>query len=209
MDLAKNVFEIAVSHHPGQVSTYRRVSRAKLVEDADSELPDALRPVLYELCVEIRQLEKRIRELERQLEAFAEHEPLVYRLRTIPGIGLLTATALLAFVGDIVRFRSCRHFASYLGLTPRERSSGNTRRLGRISKRGDVYLRMLLTHGARAVLWAAKGQDHPGRLRAWALKLERQRGHNKAAIALANKLARIVWAVWKREQDYPPMSQAA
>jgi hypothetical protein len=82
------------------------------------------------------------------------------------------------------------------GLTPRERSSGLRRRLGAISKRGDVYIRMLLTHGGRAVLWNAKSRNDPDRLRAWALNLERTRGHNRAAIALANKLARIVWAVW-------------
>ena len=86
--------------------------------------------------------------------------PVVARLRSIPGIGLMTATALVAFIGDIVRFPSGREFASYLGLTPREYSSGLRQRLGRISKRGDSYLRMLLVHGARSVLChAKKGQD--------------------------------------------------
>src|SRR3989441_2725139 len=126
----------------------------------------------------------------------------LHRLRSIPGVGLITATALVAFVGDVQRFPSGRHFASYLGLTPRERSSGLVRRLGSISKRGDVYLRMLLIHGARAVLWAAKKRPTPDRLRAWALHLQTLRGHNKAAIALANKLARIVWAVWKHDVDF-------
>jgi transposase len=121
----------------------------------------------------------------------------------------LTATALVAFVGDVHRFRSCRHFASYLGLTPRERSSGTTRRLGRISKQGDVYLRTLLTHGARAVLWAASKLSQPDRLRSWALELQQRRGHNKATIALANKLARIVWAVWKRGTHYQSLPKAA
>jgi transposase len=130
-------------------------------------------------------------------------------LLTIPGIGVLTATALVAFVGDVQRFRSCRHFASYLGLTPRERSSGNTRRLGRISKQGDVYLRTLLTHGARAVLWAAAKHSQPDRLRSWALDLQARRGHNKATIALANKLARIVWAVWRRGNEFQSLPKAA
>ena len=125
------------------------------------------------------------------------------RLRTISGVGLLTATALVAFVGDVQRFPSGRHFASYLGLTPRETSSGLRRRLGAISKRGDPYLRMLLIHGARSVLCHAKrpkGKRDP--LRAWALERERARGHNKAAVALANRLARIVWAVWRNERAY-------
>jgi transposase len=118
----------------------------------------------------------------------------------IPGVGLLTATALVATVGDVQRFPSAQHFASYLGLTPREHSSGSRRRLGTISKRGDIYLRMLLIHGAGAVLWHAKRPSvRPlDQLRTWALQLERLRGHNKAAVALANKLARIAWAVWKR-----------
>ena len=90
------------------------------------------------------------------------------RLLSVPGIGLLTATALVAFVGDVQRFSSGRRFASYLGLTPREHSSGSRRRLGRISKRGDVYLRMLLVHGSRAALNAATRHKNPDRLRAWA-----------------------------------------
>jgi len=144
--------------------------------------------------------------------ALALATPLVARLRTIPGIGLLTATALVGFVSDAHRFPSGRHFASYLGLTPREHSSGLRRRLGAISKRGDPYLRMLLIHGARAVLCHAKKAAGPRRLQHWALQLERLRGHNKAAVALANKLARIAWAVWTtgtpfRDSTAPPPRQ--
>jgi transposase len=179
-----------------------------LLADADSGVPEALRPALAAACIEIRDIEDRIRTVEAQLEALADQTPAVARLRSIPGIGLITATALVAFVGDVQRFPSGRHFASYLGLTPRERSSGLVRRLGAISKRGDVYLRMLLIHGARAVLWAAKKRRTPDRLRAWALHLQETRGHNKAAVALANKLARIVWAVWKHDVDFREMPAA-
>lgn len=114
----------------------------------------------------------------------------------------MTATALVGFVGDVQRFPSGRSFASYLGLTPREHSSGFRRRLGSVSKRGNSYLRELLIHGARAVLLAAKRRRHQDHLRVWALNVELLRGHNKAAVALANKLARIAWAVWKRDVDY-------
>jgi transposase len=176
--------------------------------DPDSGLPDVLRPALAAACTAVRELEARIQLVERQLEALADQTPAVARLRSIPGLGLITATALVAFIGDVQRFPSGRHFASYLGLTPRERSSGLIRRLGAISKRGDVYLRMLLIHGARAVLWAAKRRRSAGHLRAWALQLERLRGHNKAAIALANKLARIVWAVWKHNVDFREVTAA-
>jgi transposase len=174
-----------------------------LVSDAESTLPEALRPVLAETAREIGELETRIRKVEHQLEGFASQSALVARLRTIPGVGLLTATALVAFVGDVQRFPSGRHLASYLGLTPRESSSGLQRRLGRISKRGDPYLRMLLIHGARSILChAKKAKGQPDRLRAWGLERERARGHNKAAVALANKLARIAWAVWRNERAY-------
>jgi transposase len=139
-----------------------------ILEDADAQFPDVLRPVLAEAAREIRELEARVRELERSLETLAEASPASERLRTIPGVGLLTATALVAFVGDVRRFRSGRRFASYLGLTPRESSSGLRRRLGAISKRGDPYLRTLLIHGARSVLCHAKRRpQRRGRLEAW------------------------------------------
>jgi len=172
------------------------------LEDADSGLPDAVRPTLHEARTEILELEKRMRSVEAQLEALAREIPVVAQLRSIPGVGLFSATALVSVVGDIQRFPSGRHFASYLGLTPRESSSGLTRRLGAISKRGDTYLRMLLIHGARTVLWHAKKSPTHDRLRLWALDREKGRGHNKAAVALANKLARIAWAVWQRGAVY-------
>jgi transposase len=170
--------------------------------DPESSIPPAIRTTLSEVCDEIGQLEGRIRTLETELEALGRQIDTITRLRTIPGIGLITATALVAFIGDVSRFPSGRHFASYLGLTPRERSSGSIRRLGRISKRGDCYLRMLLTHGARALLCHAKQSGPPDSLRRWAVTLEKKRGHNIATIALANRLARIVWATWLRGEDY-------
>lgn len=180
-----------------------------LLANPDSALTEPVRAALGTLSAELRELEARIRSVERQLETLAEQTPAVQRLRSVPGIGLLTATALVAFVGDIQRFPSGRHFASYLGLTPRESSTGLRRRLGAISKRGDTYLRMLLSHGARAVLCHAKHESDPGHLKRWALRLETLRGHNKATLALANKLARIAWAVWKygtpfEDRNEPP-----
>jgi transposase len=172
-----------------------------LLADPDVALPDAVRPVLFAAVEEIRQLEVRRDEAEVQLTTLATQLPVVGRLQTIPGIGLITSTALVAAVGDVERFPTCRHFASYLGLAPREWSSGATRRLGGISKRGDTYLRSLLIHGARAVLWAARRRA-PDRLRTWALEMKRRHGQNKAAVALANKLARIVWSVWRHEVDF-------
>jgi transposase len=179
-----------------------------LVEDADSELPDAMRQPFAVACQEIRDIEARIKTVERELEALATQIPSVVDLLTIPGIGLLTATALVAFIGDARRFPSGRHLASYLGLTPREFSSGLKRYLGRISKRGDSYLRTLLIHGARSILHHAKAHQQD-RFRTWAHELSKTHVHNKAAVAVANKLARIVWAVWTRQQPYQEIRPAA
>lgn len=188
----------------------RFVSRAlELAGDADSPLAESLRFAAFELVTEIRELERRIAEIERRLEALGRQSPLVQRLRSVPGIGLLTSTAIAGFVGDLRRFPSGRHFASYLGLTPRERSSGGTRRLGAITKRGDVYLRMLLIHGARAVLAAAAQQREPDSVRSWALEAARRLGHNKATVALANKLARFAWATATQERNFETQSKAA
>jgi transposase len=170
----------------------------------DTALPAARRPALQSALEEIGDLERRLRAVERQIAALATVTPAVAALRTIPGVGLLTATALVAFVGNATRFPTARHFASYLGLTPRERSSGLRRHLGAISKRGDPSLRMLLIHGARSVLCHATRAPHPGRLQQWALTLARAHGHNPAAVALANKLARTAWAVWRTGTEFRP-----
>jgi transposase len=173
-----------------------------LLNDRKSTIPKPLRHSLAELCDEIGQLEDRVKELEKALRAEARTLPMARKLMTVPGVGLLTGTALVAFVGDVQRFPSGRHFSSFLGITPRERSSGGVRRLGKISKQGDAYIRTLLIHGARAVLLSSKKMGNPDSLRSWALRVEQRRGHNKATTALANKLARIVWAVWRSETSY-------
>ena len=179
-----------------------------LLEDG-SEVPAALLPLLAEARNEIEALEHKIKAAERQLRAIASEDDTVRRLMTIPGIGLLTATALVAFVGDLSRFPSGRHLASYLGLTPRERSSGGYRRLGGISKRGNRYLRTLLIHGGRSALLAGKRTETPDQLRSWALALEARSSHNQAAVGLANKLARIAWAVATRSTVYEAGKSAA
>lgn len=173
-----------------------------LIEDADSAIPDALRPMISAACDQIESLTGQIKDADRQLATLAKRIPQVMLILSIPGIGVIVATAFFAVVGDIHRFPSGRHLASYLGLTPRERSSGSRRRLGGISKRGDAYLRMLLVHGARSVLCHAKRAKSHDRLRTWALSLLGRTKHNKAAVALANKLVRIVWAVLKHNRAY-------
>ena len=147
-------------------------------------------------------LEANMRAVDRQLTSLVRQPPDVTLLQTVAGVGVLTATALVALVGDIRRFRSGRHFASFLGLTPKEDSSAGRRRLGAISKQGDVYVRMLLTHGARSFVWHAKTAAPPTSLQRWAVQTEQRRGHNVATVAVANNLARIVWAVWVQQRPF-------
>jgi len=186
-----------------------RVARTQIAShlvQPPQQLPAALRPLLAQMLSDVDQLEQRTQQVEREIAALTRADEVVQQLRQIPGIGLLTSTALHATVGDIQRFPSGRRFASWLGLTPREYSSGERRRLGRISKQGDSYLRTLLVHGARSALLAANRQQRSGRpldrLRQWALQCERLRGHNVATVALANRLARIVWATWKHQRPF-------
>jgi transposase len=175
--------------------------RALLMASTDT-VPVAVRGTLANACAELDVLETNMRDVERQLTALARQLPDVTLLQTVPGVGVLTATALIALIGDIRRFRSGRHFSSFLGLTPTEDSSAGRRRLGAISKQGDVYVRMLLTHGARSFVWHAKTAAHPTSLQEWAVQTERRRGHNVATIGVANKLARIVWAVWVQQRPF-------
>lgn len=180
----------------------------KRIPEALESVPPMLRAALNEILDEIHALEGRVKQIELQLAAIARDNAVIQRVMQVSGIGLLTGTALVASAGDAKNFRSGRHLASWLGLTPREHSSGSTRHLGRMSKRGDVYLRMLLTHGARAVLLRAGQLQRSGRelsyLQRWALQVKDRVGQNKATCALANKLARIAWATWRYERDFDP-----
>ncbi|MFO1194273.1 MAG: IS110 family transposase [Rhodoferax sp.] len=179
----------------------------RVLADPHTAVPELIRGTASLLMEEIRLLEARIAQLERELTHMARLSPACKTLLSVPGIGLLTATAMVAATsGDVSHFKDARHFASWFGLTPKEYSSGSTRHLGRISKRGDRYLRMLLTHGARSVLRAAKVASGAGRevcgVRRWALDVQGRSNHNKAACALANKLARICYATLRDKEPF-------
>jgi transposase len=188
-----------------------------ILQERPEEVPAQVRSLLWQMHQEVRDLEERICSVESELKAVAEENPVIKALLEIPGVGLLTATGLYASVGNIHTFKSGRHLASWLGITPKERSSGHRRRLGRISKQGDAYLRTLLIHGARSALCAAINLQAKGRplsqLQRWAVQRTEKAHLNKAAVAVANKLARIIWAVWKHERDFDgnhlPQAQAA
>jgi transposase len=178
----------------------------RLLADKQDRLPRRVRRTVLSLWDEFRDLEQRIDDMEDELAGVAEQEPVIQALLQIPGFGILTATAVYATVADIHAFRNGRQLACWFGLTPREFSSGSRRRLGRISKQGDPYVRMLLIHGARSALSAARRAANAEKpltqLQAWALKRSEAAHNNKAAVALANKLARITWAVWYHERDF-------
>ncbi len=180
---------------------------SRVLADPNTAVPELIRGSARLLVEEIRLLEARIAQVERELAAAARLSPACTTLLSIPGIGLLTATALVAATsGDVSHFQDARHFASWFGLKPREFSSGNSRYLGRISKKGDRYLRMLLTHGARSVLRAAKVAEGAGKevcgVRRWALEVQSRTNHNKAACALANKMARICYATLRDKSAF-------
>ena len=147
----------------GVAAAKRQISAA--LADSESEVPAGVRPALAQMLEEITALEQKIDNIERELTALTRSDERVQQMRAIPGIGLLTSTAIRATVGDIQRFPSGRHFASWLGLTAREHSSAEHRRLGGISKRGDIYVRTLLVHGARSALLAAHRAQRSGRAR--------------------------------------------
>ena len=173
---------------------------------SEEDIPVPLAHLYNELLEEIGNLDAKIKQAEASLKALTQNDQRVHLLQQVPGIGIMTSTALVASVGNPHRFSNGRKLASWMGLTPSERSSGTRRHLGRISKRGDSYLRMLIIHGSRAVLNRAKICKRNGEpltpLQKWATQLEQRVGHNKATCALANKLARICCAVWTAESSF-------
>jgi transposase len=170
-----------------------------LVEDAgDDGLPVKIRQQLRHLVELVRDLQRRLAEIDRELGELAREHVAARRLATIPGVGPITATALVVAIGDIGRFRSGRHLAAYLGLVPQQHASGGKERLGTISKRGDTDVRTLLAHGARAVVRLRRLQPNQG----WIGRLRQRRPVNGAVMAQANKTARIVWALLRKGEDY-------
>ena len=197
-------FGIAIPTGAGKV---RAVALAAL-EDGENDIPMPLRHALAQVLDDIAASQQAMDAIETQLAELSRRDLRCQRLMAASGVGLITATALSAGIGDFARFPSGRHFASALGLTPREHSSGGTRKLGRITKQGDVYLRTLLIHGARSALLGAhlarkRGQPLD-RIQQWALDLAERKGHNKAAVALANKTARRLWAAEHHGAGFDP-----
>jgi transposase len=180
--------------------SYIRKSIPLILEDADNELTAMFRELLTELYDEMVHLDRRIKTLETKLESLCTQNEDCQRLLSIPGVGLLSATAMVAAIGDISAFKNGRELAAWLGLVPRQHSTGGKPTLLGISKRGDTYLRTLLIHGGRTVVRVAN--KHQDKRSAWVMQLEERRGKNISAVAVANKNARVAWALLSNKSTY-------
>ncbi|MEP6020934.1 MAG: IS110 family transposase [Paracoccaceae bacterium] len=179
------------------------VKFAKAVLDGDRpSIPEVAVEVLANLCNQMVALHLRILWYDKRILLEGRRDPKVMLLRTIPGVGPVTASAIVATAGDGHQFRNGREFAAWLGLTPINRSSGGKERLGRISKMGDRYLRRLLVTGMTARLNQMK--VNPDRVGPWAMSLRERKPPRVATVAMANKTARIIWAVLTRNERYRP-----
>lgn len=166
----------------------------------EATLPAVVKRMLGTLAAHLQDLEARIETIDGEIHAAHRANEASQRLATIPGVGVITASALVASIGDASQFKSARHLAAWLGLVPRQSSTGGKTKLGPISKRGDPYLRKLLIHGARTVLrWRRIGVNATS---GWLVELIKRKSPNVAATALANKNARIVWALLTYKQGY-------
>ncbi len=196
-------FGIVVAQGASKVSVL-----IEMIEDPeDDRLPALAREALGSLVGQLRMVQAQILGLEKKLLAWHRASEASRRLETIPGVGVITATALVATIGDASQFRSGRQLAAWLGLVPKQHSSGGKERLGRISKRGDGYLRKLLVHGARTVLlWSRRKKE--GRS-AWLKALLARRPTNVVLVAMANKTARVVWAMLSRGEPFRTEARAA
>jgi transposase len=171
----------------------------ELIEDAERDLPGSFRVLVQRLLDHLKELGRHVDEIETQIQAWHRASDLSSRLAQVPGIGPITASALVASIGDAKNFDDGRQLAAWLGLVPRQHSSGGKSNLLGMSKRGDSYLRTLLIHGARSVIYRA-GQKADAC--SWINAVVQRRNKNVAAVALANKNARIVWALLAHDRRY-------
>jgi transposase len=171
-----------------------------ILEDGENNLPGVFRQLLQRLGEHLKELDRQVDELNEQIQLWHKENELSRKLAAIPGIGPITASALVASIGDAKDFESGRQLAAWLGLVPRQHSTGGKQTLLGISKRGDCYLRTLLIHGARAVIRVSERKVEQAD--SWLTRIVDRRNKNIATVALANKNARIVWALLAHNREY-------
>ena len=173
----------------------------EILEDGENGLPGTMRNLLERLTENLKEMDRQAKELEVQIQVWHRENEASRKLAEIPGLGPITASAIVATVGDAREFKNGRQLAAWMGLVPRQHSSGGKQNLLGISKRGDTYLRTLMIHGARAVIRFAENKAEP---ESWLRKLMARRNKNVSAVALANKNARIVWALLANDRTFRP-----
>ncbi len=173
----------------------------EILEDGENGLPGTMRNLIERLTENLKEMDRQAKELEAQIQVWHRENEASRKLAEIPGLGPITASAIVATVGDAREFKNGRQLAAWMGLVPRQHSSGGKQTLLGISKRGDTYLRTLMIHGARAVIRFAENKAEP---ESWLRKLMARRNKNVAAVALANKNARVVWALLPNDRTFRP-----
>lgn len=173
----------------------------EILEDGENGLPGTMRNLIERLTENLKEMDRQAKELEAQIQQWHREHEASRKLAEIPGLGPITASAIVATVGDAREFKNGRQLAAWMGLVPKQNSSGGKQTLLGISKRGDTYLRTLMIHGARAVIRVAESKAEP---ESWMRKLMGRRNNNVAAVALANKNARIVWALLAHDRMFRP-----
>ena len=190
--------EFGITIPQGRYSLQDKIQ--SILEDADNKLPTIARQMINDLWQRIKQANEQILSYDRALAQQVREDTVAQRLMTIPGVGEQIATAMSANVPDPRLFRSSRQFCAWLGLVPRQYTTGGKIRLGRITKRGDKYMRMCLIHGARAVM--ANLGDKRDKVSCWIRELIERRGYLRAAVALAARNARLIWTLMIKQEDY-------
>ena len=182
-------------------ASFQRALKTRLQEET---LPPNLRRLLTQIDAQLQQLELLLAECDREIAQSAQGDEAATRLRAVAGVGIITADAVCASIGNAHDFRNGRQFAAWIGLTPRQYSSGGKTQLGRITRRGDAYLRSLLVQGARSTLQAAlkKAPDKLNRMQQWIIRLYGRVGYHKTLVAIANKNARQLWALLAKGETY-------
>jgi transposase len=183
-----------------------KLAMPEILENAEANLTPRMRNLVADLWTEWKSLDQKIKASDLEVEQIATSDAACHRLRSIPGIGPLIATAIVAAIGNGAAFRKGREFAAFVGLVPRQYSTGGKARLMGISKRGNSYLRKLLIHGARAAVVRMKRERAP--FGSWLNGLEQRAPRNVVVTATANKLARIAWAVLSSGDPYRPLTIA-
>ncbi len=173
----------------------------EILEDGENGLPGIMRNLIDRLTENLREMDRQAKELEAQIHLWHRENEASRKLADIPGLGPITASAIVATVGDAREFENGRQLAAWMGLVPRQHASGGKQNLLGISKRGDTYLRTLMIHGARAVVRFAENKAEP---QSWLRQLMARRNKNVTAVALANKNARIVWALLANDRTFRP-----